>query len=56
MAKSGDARSLLDGLTEAAVIAADGRIAAANEPARSLLGRSIQGAELGDVISHPAAL
>jgi two-component system, OmpR family, phosphate regulon sensor histidine kinase PhoR len=56
MAKSGDARSLLDGLTEAAVIAADGRIAAANEPARSLLGRSIQGAELGNVISHPAAL
>jgi two-component system phosphate regulon sensor histidine kinase PhoR len=56
MTNLGDARSLLDGLTEAALIAADGRVAAANEPARKLLGQAIEGAELGDAISHPAAL
>jgi two-component system phosphate regulon sensor histidine kinase PhoR len=47
---------LLDGLTEAALVAAGGRVIAANAAARNLLGGSIEGAPLDQVISHPAAL
>jgi two-component system phosphate regulon sensor histidine kinase PhoR len=56
MDKLGVAISLLEGLTEAAVIAAEGRVAAANAAARALLGDSIEGAALERVISHPAAI
>ncbi|HEX6603484.1 MAG TPA: ATP-binding protein [Sphingomicrobium sp.] len=51
-----DAAALLEGLAEAALIAADGRVLAANAAARSLLGESIGGASLQQAISHPAAL
>jgi two-component system phosphate regulon sensor histidine kinase PhoR len=47
---------LLAGLPEVALIAAAGRVVAANAAARSLLGKSIEGAALDQVISHPAAL
>jgi two-component system phosphate regulon sensor histidine kinase PhoR len=50
------APALLEGLSEPALIAADGRVRAANAAARALLGEGIEGAELSDVISHPAAL
>ena len=52
----GGTSCLLDGLSEAAVIAVDGRVAAANGAARALLGEAIEGAALEQVISHPAAL
>ena len=48
--------ALLEGLTEAALIAAAGRVLAANAAARALLGHAIQGAALDQVISHPAAI
>jgi two-component system phosphate regulon sensor histidine kinase PhoR len=50
------APALLEGLTEAALIAGDGRVLAANAAARALLGRAIEGAALDEAISHPAAL
>src|SRR5690348_4064001 len=48
--------ALLEGLTEAAFIAAERRVLSANAAARSLLGQDIEGAALNDVISHPAAI
>ena len=48
--------TLIEALSEAALIAVDGRIAAANAAARALLGDAIEGAALQQVISHPAAL
>ena len=48
--------TLLEGLTEAALIAADGRVLLANGPARRLLGQSLEGARISDVIAHPAAI
>src|SRR5690242_16327155 len=48
--------ALLEGLSEAAFIAADWRVVCANAAARALLGDDIEGARLDDVISHPAAL
>jgi two-component system phosphate regulon sensor histidine kinase PhoR len=48
--------ALLDGLTEAALVAADGRVLAANAAARSLLGESIEGKSLQQAIAHPAAV
>jgi two-component system phosphate regulon sensor histidine kinase PhoR len=48
--------ALLEGLSEAAVIAGDGRVAAANAAARALLGGAIEGAPLEQVITHPAAI
>ena len=51
-----DSPALLEGLGEAAIILDDGRVVAANAAARALLGDSIRGAALRDVISHPAAL
>jgi len=56
MADLGGTPSLLEGLTEAALLAADGRVLAANGAARALLGGGIEGAALEQVISHPAAL
>ncbi|HET7598155.1 MAG TPA: ATP-binding protein [Burkholderiales bacterium] len=50
------APALLEGLPEAALIVADGRVLAANAAARSLLGGDVQGSALDQVISHPAAL
>jgi two-component system phosphate regulon sensor histidine kinase PhoR len=51
-----DTLALLEGLSEAAVIAADGRVLASNSAARALLGAAIDGAPIERVISHPAAL
>jgi len=48
--------ALLEGLSEAAFIAADWCVCSANAAARALLGENIEGAALHDVISHPAAL
>jgi two-component system phosphate regulon sensor histidine kinase PhoR len=56
MATITDASPLIEGLSEAALIAANGRVVAANAAARELLGESTAGAAVGDVISHPAAL
>jgi two-component system, OmpR family, phosphate regulon sensor histidine kinase PhoR len=56
MAEPGAAPYLLEGLTEAALIAAGGRVTAANGAARALLGDRLEGAALRDVISHPAAI
>jgi two-component system phosphate regulon sensor histidine kinase PhoR len=56
MADTITTRALLEGLAEAAFIAEDWRVGAANEAARSLLGRDIEGAALDEVVSHPAAL
>ena len=47
---------LLEGLTEPALIAADGRVVAANRAARDLLGDGTEGEPLDRVISHPAAV
>jgi two-component system phosphate regulon sensor histidine kinase PhoR len=53
---SGNKGALLEALTEAALIAEGGRITGANKAARALLGKSIEGATLDQVIAHPAAL
>ena len=50
------APALLEGLPEAALIVAEGRVLAANCAARSLLGDEVEGARLDQIISHPAAL
>ncbi|HEY8592482.1 MAG TPA: ATP-binding protein [Sphingomicrobium sp.] len=50
-----DDATLLDGLSEAALLERDGRVIAANEPARALLGDGIAGAKLDKVVTHPAA-
>jgi two-component system phosphate regulon sensor histidine kinase PhoR len=47
---------LLDGLSEPALIAAGGRVRAANAAARALLGQAIDGAPLEQVIAHPGAI
>ena len=51
-----DTFALLEGLNEAGLIAADGRVLASNSAARALLGEAIDGAALERVIAHPAAL
>src|SRR5689334_11488892 len=51
-----DSHLLLDALTEAALIAAGGRVVAANAAARALLGAFIEGSTLEQVVAHPAAL
>src|SRR3954449_8512454 len=51
-----DTHALLEGLNEAAVIAAGGHVIASNSAARALLGAEIAGDPIGRVISHPAAL
>jgi len=51
-----DTSALLEGLSEAALILAGGKVVAANAAARDLLGDFIRGAALREVISHPAAL
>ena len=56
MAEVTETPALLEGLTEAALIAAGGRVLAANAAARALLGKHIEGAALGEAISHPAAI
>jgi len=50
------AADVLDGLSEAALIARDGRVLATNASARILLGKAVAGASLTDVIPHPGAL
>ncbi len=49
-------RALLEALSEATLIAAHDHIIGANQAARALLGKSIEGGSIGEVISHPAAL
>jgi two-component system, OmpR family, phosphate regulon sensor histidine kinase PhoR len=51
-----DPAVLIEGLREASLIVAGGNVVAANAAARTLLGASIRGAALRDVVSHPAAL
>jgi len=51
-----DTHALLEGLNEAAVIAAGARVLASNSAAKALLGAGIDGEPLNRVISHPAAL
>jgi two-component system phosphate regulon sensor histidine kinase PhoR len=51
-----EAGALLEGLPEAALIAAGGRVVAANSAARALLGTSIESAAVDQVITHPAAI
>jgi len=51
-----DSPALIEGLSEAAIILDDGRVVAANAAARELLGASVRGAALRDVVNHPAAL
>jgi len=51
-----DRPALLEGLSEAALIASNWRVQCANAAARALLGKRIEGATLDRVISHPAAL
>ncbi|MFL6722212.1 MAG: ATP-binding protein [Sphingomonas sp.] len=51
-----DSAVLLEGLREASLILAEGKVVAANAAARTLLGASIRGGALRDVVSHPAAL
>src|ERR1041384_6802232 len=47
---------LLEGLTEAALIAGSGRVLASNSAARGLLGTGIDGDPLAQAIAHPAAI
>jgi two-component system phosphate regulon sensor histidine kinase PhoR len=56
MATLVESRALLDGLSEAALIAFDWRVVSANAAARALLGEHIEGVPLDQVVSHPAAL
>jgi two-component system, OmpR family, phosphate regulon sensor histidine kinase PhoR len=48
--------AVLEGLSEAALISVGGRVRSANDAARALLGKDIEGAAIERVISHPAAL
>ena len=48
--------SLLEALSEAALLASGGRVIAFNAAAQELLGPSIDGASLEQIISHPAAI
>ena len=56
MADLPDSGSVIEGLGEAALIAAKGLMMAANGAARALLGEAVVGAPLDQVIRHPAAL
>ena len=47
---------LLEGLSEAGIIALDGLVLASNSAARTLLGSQIDGERLDRVIAHPAAV
>ena len=51
-----DVASLLEGMSEPALIASGGRVVAANLSARALLGESIAGTPIASVTAHPAAL
>ena len=51
-----DRLALLEGLFEAAFVASESRVLAANSAARALLGAELEGARLDTAISHPAAL
>jgi two-component system phosphate regulon sensor histidine kinase PhoR len=51
-----DIATLLEGLTEAALVTHDRRVIAANAAARAMLGDKIEGARLAHLISHPAVL
>jgi two-component system phosphate regulon sensor histidine kinase PhoR len=50
-----DRSALLEGLSEASLIAVDGRVLASNAAARALLGAAIDGNAVDRVISHPVA-
>ncbi len=53
---TGEAFGLLEGLSEAALIARDRHVVASNSAARALLGEDIDGDRLDRMISHPAAI
>ena len=56
MSCSADIRAVIEGLPEASLIAAGGRVIAANAAARKLLGGAIEGTPVASAISHPAAI
>ena len=56
MPPSPHTRSLLEAVDEPSLIVEAGRIAAANDAARDLLGRRIEGSDVRLVIRHPHAL
>jgi two-component system phosphate regulon sensor histidine kinase PhoR len=51
-----DPSALLEGLSEPGLIAVDGRVIASNSAARALLGETIDGKPIEQVVSHPAAI
>jgi two-component system, OmpR family, phosphate regulon sensor histidine kinase PhoR len=56
MSEIDDNPVLLEGLIEAAMIVANGRVVAANSAARTLLGETIDNAAIDQAIAHPAAI
>jgi two-component system phosphate regulon sensor histidine kinase PhoR len=51
-----DARAVLEALAEAALVIGEGKVIAANEAGRALLGASVEGRTIVEVMAHPAAL
>jgi two-component system, OmpR family, phosphate regulon sensor histidine kinase PhoR len=51
-----DTSAMLEALGEAALIVGGGRVIAANAKAEALLGPSVAGAEIREIVPHPAAL
>jgi two-component system phosphate regulon sensor histidine kinase PhoR len=51
-----DRPHLLEALSEAALIVGGGKVLAANAAARDLLGETIEGMRIEDVLAHPGAL
>jgi two-component system phosphate regulon sensor histidine kinase PhoR len=51
-----DAHAILEALAEATLVVGDGKILAANDAARALLGEAIENKGVGEAIAHPAAL
>jgi two-component system, OmpR family, phosphate regulon sensor histidine kinase PhoR len=51
-----DTSTLLEGLSEPALVASSGRVLASNAAAKALLGSDIDGNPIEGVISHPAAI
>lgn len=49
-------RTVLEALPEPALIVAEGRVAMANAPARSILGAAIEGDDIRMALPHPAAV
>jgi two-component system phosphate regulon sensor histidine kinase PhoR len=56
MARENSIRTILDALSEPALLVEDGRVRMANSAAAALLGASIEGRDIRLVIRHPEAL